>query len=245
MHTVKQPDEELGYTYEFGPSLNGVAISTIDSVSNVSRNGSAVLAELARGIVGSSVVVRWGGGTDGDSYLTTVRVTDAGGAQHVIDGEIAVHAHGFIVPKDVTTPYLTGEEYVERYTVEETVRLTDETRMGTIDEDKLRRALEDASAFANGYVGVKYPVPLAAAPESLKGIVAALARENLHKTRPLPAVTEAADRARAQLRDISAGRMTLLLPDNSVPEVSQSRGFAAWGRSADAVVFNSEKLDRF
>lgn len=107
--------------------------------------------------------------------------------------------------------YLTADEYVVRFGTAEAVRLTDEAKTGTIDSAKLESNIGDATDEADAYIGTRYPVPLLAPPRVVKSIVAALAREKLHKTRPTPEVKDAADRARVQLRDIAAGRMTLAI----------------------------------
>lgn len=241
---IKQPDQELAFTYDFSAELGAATIASVTMVSNTARGASAILSESSRATFGTSVVVNWAGGTSGDSYLTRVEVLDNAGRSHVIEGEIQVQDFTFVVPLGVTSTYLTGEEYVAEFGREETVRITDESRSGTIDAGKLARALNNATAFVDGYIATRYTVPLASVPAAIKGIVAALAREELHKTRPTLAVTEAADRARSQLKDYSAGRAVLLLPTAVEPESTVTRGLAVWG-SSDAVVFNAEKLSGY
>jgi phage gp36-like protein len=105
--------------------------------------------------------------------------------------------------------YLSGEEYVARYGTAETIRLTDEASLRVVDGPKLEEAIKDQTDLADGYIGTRYAIPLVTVPRVVKSIVAALTREALHKTKPTPEVTAAADRARTQLRDIAAGRMGL------------------------------------
>jgi len=140
-------------------------------------------------------------------------------------------------------PYLTQVDYLDRFGEAETIRLTDESKAGVVDEDKLATAISDAEELVDGYLAGRYPIPLASAPGNIKGIVADLARERLHKARPLPAVTEAADRARSLLRDISAGRMVLLVDQE--PADPLASGFAQSAPTQLGYVFNADKLSRF
>lgn len=231
MTAYKQPGEALTFAYEFDNALPvGVTIAGIVAgfPASAARAAGANLVEaLAGRVVGArSVSIRWTGGVIGESYLTTVRITDSSGDSHERDGEIRVVDQGFTVPTGLSSRYLTGEEYVLRYGEQETVRLTDETRAGVVDGGRLETALRDASDFADGYIGTSYTLPLASVPRVVKSIVAALARELLHKTRPTPEVKDAADRARLQLKDIAAGRMTLPVDVGATAPVSSGSRLA-------------------
>ena len=138
--------------------------------------------------------------------------------------------------------YLTQEEYIARFGQAETIRITDESQTGTVDAAKLQAAIDDAEEFAEGYLRARYDLPLAATPSLLKAIVATLARELLHKTRPTETVTQAADRSRSLLRDISLGRVVLAIGEDTV---ESDQGLPVWGPAADARVFNPEKLEGF
>jgi len=108
--------------------------------------------------------------------------------------------------------YLTSDEYLDRFGDVETIRLTDTDKTGTVDTAKVDTAIEDAGQFADSYLAARYTLPIDGdTPEILKGIIAALARERLHKNRAPDAVTAEADRARSQLKDLAAGRATLML----------------------------------
>lgn len=141
--------------------------------------------------------------------------------------------------------YLTTAEYVARFGEDETRRLTSENRADpAIDLAKLQAEIDEAEAYVNNRLRARYPIPLPSTPTEVRGIVGDLTRERLHRTRPLTPVTEAADRARADLRDLSTGRAVLLLEGGEVPERTPA-SMAAWGRASDAQVFNREKLDRY
>jgi phage gp36-like protein len=139
-------------------------------------------------------------------------------------------------------PYLTASEYLERYTEAETVRLTDTTQTGVVDDAKVDTVIADVTEFADAYLAGRYVLPIASPPELLKGIVADLARERLHGLRATPAVTANADRARKLLTDLSAGRANIPAPAaGSAPETNSSDSPVTSG-DARARVFTDASL---
>ena len=238
----KKPGEIYPFTYDFRELLAGGSIATIDSVTSQPKGAGANLTNEGQAEAGGLVTVYWGGGDDGESYLTAVHVSASNGGEIEIGGEILVQEKQFQIP-ELESAYISSDEYVARFGREETIRITDESRLGQIDAPKLQAALNDATEFAEGYLRARYDLPLESPPSLVKAIVAALARELLHKSRPTEAVTKAADRARSLLRDISLGRVVLSLEDGeAAPSAS---GLPVWGPAADARVFNPEKLDGF
>lgn len=241
----KQPAEERAFSYDFSASLGVQTIASIISADSLERSGTGTLDKLSEGNTSTLVQIIWGGGADGKTYRTTVKVRDTANQEHELDGEIFVSDVRFTLPTGIAATYLTGEEYVERFGFEETVRLTDEERKGTIDGPALMAALSDASQFADSYVAVRYPLPLAEPiPEVLKQVVADLARERLHKTKPTPMVSDNANRARSTLRDISQGRATLVLEAGEVVDASPSAS-PQWAANDPATIFNPDKLAGF
>lgn len=212
MRAIKQPGEKLTFPYDFAVSLGeGLTVANvIGTPSSTPRGTGANLSIVGVPTIdGTTVLVKWQGGVDGESYDTTVKVTDSAGDEHEIDGEIFVTESGFTLPKNLLSRYLTAEEYVNRYGYAETVRLTDEDKTGKVDGPKIEAALKDAADLADAYIGRRYDTPLVSTPRVVSTIVGALAREILHRARPLPEVVAAADRARQQLKDISSGAMIL------------------------------------
>jgi phage gp36-like protein len=216
VRAIKQPSESVTFAYDFTADLaTGVTIATgsTPNVSSTPRNNTAAnLAEDGSPTIspdGLSVLVRWTGGDPDEVYLTKCVIEDSDGNVFERDGEIEVRETGFALPTGIASRYLTAEEYVDRYGVTETIRLTDEDRRGVVDGPKLEAAIGDATDTADAYIGTRYTTPLLGVPRIVKSIVASLARENLHKTKPTPEVKDRAELARQQLRDIAAGRMTL------------------------------------
>lgn len=243
MRVWKQPSDARLFTYEFAALLAGRTIDHVISIDNIARSGATQLVQEGTELVSAdSVQVEWSGGSNGISYVTTVKVEDSQGEEHELDGEILVAEIAFTLQPGIASAYLTAEDYVARFGYEETVRLTDEDRKGIIDGDKLLNALNDATQVAESYIGVKYTLPLNPVPPVVEGIITDLARERLYSQRPTQQVTGAADRARTMLKDISAGRMAL--PDQTgvgLPQTglgsAQSSGEPHQGR-----VFNDETM---
>lgn len=147
-------------------------------------------------------------------------------------------------------PYLTVQEYIRRYGAQETAQITNEVRAtaGTgpaIVESKVEEAIEDASDVVDGYVGTRYALPLPTLPRLVVGWTAALAREFLFKTKPVPAVTEAADRVRAQLVQLSTRKLNLPVPEGGEAPAESSGGLAQTSGDAPCPTFSSSGLDRY
>ncbi|EKE75189.1 gp436 family protein [Gallaecimonas xiamenensis] len=117
----------------------------------------------------------------------------------------------------------------------ELVDLTDRTGTGAIDQAVLDNALDDAAATIDGYLGARYPLPLATVPAVLTRVACDLARYYLYDERATEAVTKRHDDALKMLRSIGDGTVTLGLPDAQTPEGSntstiESAG-SVWGRA--------------
>jgi len=147
-------------------------------------------------------------------------------------------------------PYLTVQEYIRRYGAQETAQITNEVRAtpGTapaVVESKVEEAIEDASDVVDGFVGTRYALPLPEVPRLVTGWVAALAREFLFKTKPVPAVTEAADRVRLQLAQLSARKINLPVPEGGEAPTESSGGLAETSGDAPCPTFSSGQLSRY
>lgn len=108
--------------------------------------------------------------------------------------------------------YATAADLIARFGEEELTQLTDRDGVGLFDAVTVARALEDASALADGYLGARYPLPLSATPALLVGLVCDLARYALWADAVPEWVKDRRDAAIALLRDIAAGRARLDLP---------------------------------
>lgn len=218
----KQPAEALIWEWDFA-AKTGEAIQSIAAVTIAARGRVAEVAALAasdQGFDGQRVRVQLEGGTDGESYLVTVRIVDAGGQEAELDAEFLCADLGWIAP-DGTTPYLTIAEMVEAFGYEELVRLTDELGTRRIDKARLIAAIMSAQAEADGYLASRYTVPLTAPiPLLLKNAVRDRARFKLYNQEAPEGVKTAAADALRTLRDLATG--TMKLPQAETPPATSS-----------------------
>lgn len=144
-------------------------------------------------------------------------------------------------------PYLTVDDYVERYGIAETVRVTDESKAGEVNAPKVEKAIADATAEADSYLAVRYVLPIPApAPEIVVAIVGDLARERLTRARPTELVIANAARARSQLKDLSAGRASIpATAAGAAPPGEIPIGMAVAAGDGRPRVFNDVALSDF
>lgn len=222
---IKQPAETKIYEFDFsdqlGDQLEGVPVIVSDptglTISAPTVQGGMVRASIA-------------GGTVGATYLVTASAVTPGAlASAEIELEVVVIDLGATLPPGVTSPYLTGTEYVTRFGLSETVQLTDEDRTGAIDGAVLMTALADATDTVNGFARGLYAIPLNPVVGDIKRIVADLARERLHNDQATPQVTARADEARSLLKDIAKGvyRLPVELAAPPLPTTGSGISFRA------------------
>jgi phage gp36-like protein len=109
------------------------------------------------------------------------------------------------------TRYLSVADYVLRFGDQEATRLTSEgVQPPARDDTKIEAAINDSEDEIDGYLSRRYQLPLATTPRVVASWTARLAREKLHKTRPIPEVVREADLVRQQLAQVSSGTFRLI-----------------------------------
>ncbi len=108
-------------------------------------------------------------------------------------------------------PYATLQQLIDRYGERLIVDLTDrgETATGEIDEAAVDRALADADAMVDGYLGGRYQLPLSATPALVAELAAKIAIWNLHTSAPEAKIEADYKHAERLLRDIGTGAVRL------------------------------------
>lgn len=126
--------------------------------------------------------------------------------------------------------YATQQNLIDRFGEDELIQLTDRGNLGVIDATVVSRALADADARINGYLAVRYSLPLSAPlPTELERLACDIARYALYEDRVTEIVEKRYQDAIALLRDVSAGRAELGLDStdnkpasNSIAQISST-----------------------
>lgn len=107
--------------------------------------------------------------------------------------------------------YATQQDLIDRFGERELIELTDraEPPAGTIDANVVAKALADADALVNSYIGRRYKVPIAEVPDVIRRAAADIARYYLFDDRPTEAVRRAYEDTVKFLSDISNGKAVL------------------------------------
>lgn len=105
--------------------------------------------------------------------------------------------------------YASPQDLTDRFDAAELIALTDRAGAGEIDATVVARALADADATIDSYVGRHYRLPLAPVPARVVRVACDLARRYLYTARPTDDVLAAEKAALAWLRDVSTGAATL------------------------------------
>lgn len=140
-------------------------------------------------------------------------------------------------------PYATLDSLIDRYGEALLVQLTDRgvVPTGAIDQDVTERGRIDAEALVDGYLGVKYALPLAEVPPLIADITRRIWLYNLHPHTPDDKVKADYEAALRQLRDIAGG--TLTIPAAGLaPAVADGMGAQFTDRDRD---FSPETMTGF
>lgn len=141
--------------------------------------------------------------------------------------------------------YATQQDLIDRFGASELVQLTDKVNrpVTTIDPVPVERAIGDAGALIDSYIGKLYRLPLSAVPAVLTKVACDIARYYLHgkaaeKEGP---VERAYNEALAWLKDISKG-LTALDAEGVAPAQAGGGSVKA---SAPGRVFTRDSLRDF
>lgn len=138
--------------------------------------------------------------------------------------------------------YATQQNLIDRFGEQELIQLTDRDHLGEINTTVLDRALADADAQINGYLSVRYTLPLGAPlPTELERVACDLARYALYGDRVTDIVAKRYDAAISLLRDVASGKARLGVADTSSAQSSSNIA----EMSATTPVFRRADADGF
>lgn len=124
-------------------------------------------------------------------------------------------------------PYATEQDLADTIGADELVQLADHDMDGVADQAVVEQALSYADAAIDGYVAVRYDLPLASTPALLTRLAIDLAHERLYPHGAPEAVAKRAEQARATLKDIASGKAKLDVAGKepeSAPGLAQFEG---------------------
>lgn len=141
-------------------------------------------------------------------------------------------------------PYATLAILTARYGTAALIAQTDRAVVptGAIDSAVVARALADADAVIDGYVGKKFNLPLSVTSPLLEDLAAKIAFWNLHVTMPDEKVKLDYQEALRQLREIAAGTIGIPGATGTEPEGTGSSGAAFTDRDRP---FDPDKMTGF
>lgn len=105
--------------------------------------------------------------------------------------------------------YATLADLVVRAGEKEILQIADRDRDGVADPDVIEGALANAAMRIDGYVGVKFDLPLPSVPALVQDWAVSIARYVLHRNGAPAHVRQDYDDAIAALKDVAAGRIIL------------------------------------
>ncbi len=136
--------------------------------------------------------------------------------------------------------YVTQQEMIDRFGEDELIQLTDRGGSGVIEPQVLQRAIDDACAIMDGYMGARYAVPLdSPVPDIVSVNAADLARCQLYDSGTVDKAEARCERAMKWLRDVAAGRA--MIPGVE-PREDVTVGAAAGAKRG--ITFSNECLDK-
>lgn len=226
---VKQPAEIARLPMEFG------GVTTISNLVGIEVEARGLVpgaAELvaAGNLLASALTLELREGGAGERYLVTVTVDDAGGARAQEEVEVAVLDLAWAMP-DGGAPMLTIAEFVQRFGLDETVRMTDERGDGRIGKDLLVGALTAAQAIVQAALGSRYTLPLADVPEIVKVWIGDIARARLYPNGAPDGIDAPAKAAQRALERIEDGKSSLPGAMAAAPSDEGGVAFHSGGRA--------------
>lgn len=137
--------------------------------------------------------------------------------------------------------YANLADLIELAGQEEILQVADRDNDGEPDADVIAAALLHADNTINGYLAVRYAIPLTAVPDLVRTWAVAIARSRLHRDGPPDHVVRDANAAIAALKDVARGQIDLPIdPADGALSISSSGDIAVTGPEP---VFTRDKLE--
>ena len=107
--------------------------------------------------------------------------------------------------------YLTQSDLSEVLSETELIQLTDDEKFGIVNAARITSIIASACAEVDGYIGIKYALPLASVPALVKGwaLAVTMYRLSLRRHQVGAAVRQGYEDAIDQLKSVARGTLTL------------------------------------
>ncbi|WP_085299254.1 gp436 family protein [Cognaticolwellia mytili] len=105
--------------------------------------------------------------------------------------------------------YCHKQALINQFGQQDLIDLTDRNSMGQINDEVLERAIKDASAEMDGYIGSRYQLPLSHVPEILLSIACDITIYRLYVNSPSDSVVTRYNNQIKFLKSVAKGEVTL------------------------------------
>ena len=106
--------------------------------------------------------------------------------------------------------YVTSDDFIQRFGQGELIDLTDLDDDGVADAEVLQGRIDDAAAEIDGYLCIRYAVPVSPVPDRIRDLACDILRYKLYGDAPTEHVRKRYEDALRYLRDVSAGNAALV-----------------------------------
>lgn len=135
-------------------------------------------------------------------------------------------------------PYLIQSDLSEVLSEQELTQLTDDEKLGVVNAARVASVIASASAEIDGYIAVRYSLPLASIPALVKGWALAIALYRLYMRRHnvSAAVRQGYEDTIDQLKSVARGTLSLGIDPSPASSDQASHGEvlsndSAWSKS--------------
>lgn len=144
--------------------------------------------------------------------------------------------------------YISLDDILKMIPESEVVMLTDDESLGSVNDDRVAEAIEQADAVVNGYLGVRYSVPLGApVPNIVTKLSTDIAIYNLYSRGTAetvrPVIKDRYDSAVRTLDKLSKG--TISLDVDPLPDTLELAAGAESNKTEDKNTFDRDKMEGF
>jgi len=146
-------------------------------------------------------------------------------------------------------PYCTLDDLKQDISETELIQLTDDERLGAVNEDRINTAAGNASELIDGFLRGRYALPLDPVPAIVKTIAKEITIYRLFLRKKRQSITkEMTDNYNAQIKlleKIQKGEITLGVEVAGEDQASDSSGDYKTNKTAEDRTFTKDVLDTF